>query len=239
MNKELAVESLSAVKEVFDRKDVSFWLDHGTLLGAVRSGEILHWDSDVDLGAWYKSPFHFTTTFDEFKKLGFNVVLNPEQGVVTMWKGDCNINLTLYRRRGSYAWTTWIPERKSKLRRILQRGMNISNLRTYAMKENVATGKSKHFLSMLPSALKQQLTDVSWIALHSFGYMVPVVIPAHYFENLSTINFYGMQFRVPSDVEKYLEYRYGADWRTPNKNWVYYRDDGAVNRNWDTRDFGT
>ncbi len=239
MNKGLAVESLSAVKTVFDKKGVSFWLDHGTLLGAVRAGEILYWDSDVDLGAWYKSSSHFTTTFDEFRKRGFNVVLNPKQGVVTMWKGDCNINLNLYRRRSGYAWTTWIPERESKLRRILQRGMNISNFRSYAMKEKTAAERSKHFLSLLPSALKRQLADVSWLALGSFGYMVPVVIPAHYFEKLSTIRFYGMQFRVPFDVEKYLEYRYGVDWRTPNKNWVYYRDDGAVDLNWDIRHLGT
>jgi lipopolysaccharide cholinephosphotransferase len=239
MEEKLAVENLRAVKDVFDRNEIDFWLEHGTLLGAVRDGKILNWDSDVDLGAWYTLPSHFTVTFDEFKKLGFNVVLNPKQGVVTMWKGDCNINLNFYRRRSGYAWTTWIPDNESKLRRILQRGMNISNFRSYAIKENNAAGKSKHFLSMLPSALKRQLADFSWLALRSFGYMVPVVIPAHYFEQLSSISFYGMQFRVPSDVKKYLEYRYGADWRTPNKNWVYYRDDGAVNRNWDTRYFGT
>ena len=92
---------------------------------------------------------------------------------------------------------------------------------------------------MLPSGLRRQLADVSWLGLNSFGYLVSVVIPVHYFDNLSSLSFYGMQFSAPSDVKKYLEFRYGTDWRTPNKNWIYYRDDGAVDRNWDARNLGT
>lgn len=34
-------------------------------------------------------------------------------------------------------------------------------------------------------------------------------------------------FRVPFNVEKYLEYRYGSDWKIPIKKWKY-KDDGAM-----------
>ena len=236
---DIVVENLSAVKDVFDRGGVSFWLEHGTLLGAVRDGKILDWDSDVDLGVWYETLPRLTATFGEFKKRGFNAFLNPKQGVMTVQKGDCNINLVLYRKRGNYAWTVWLPEVDSRLRKIMQRIVNISNIRSYVMQEKTVVDKSRNFLSLLPSALKHQLTNVSWMILDSRGYMVYVVIPKHYFENLSTISFYGMQFNVPSDVKKYLEYRYGADWRTPNKGWRYYKDDGAITQNWDALHFRT
>jgi hypothetical protein len=39
-----------------------------------------------------------------------------------------------------------------------------------------------------------------------------------------------MEFKVPSPVEKYLEYRYGKDWRTPKKDYIYYKEDGAIAR---------
>ena len=37
-----------------------------------------------------------------------------------------------------------------------------------------------------------------------------------------------MEFKVPANAEEYLTYRYGKDWRIPNKDYVYYRDDGAI-----------
>ncbi len=55
-----------------------------------------------------------------------------------------------------------------------------------------------------------------------------VTIPKHYFENLNTINFYGMTFNIPSDVESYLEYHYGEDWRKPRKEWDFLKDDGTI-----------
>jgi phosphorylcholine metabolism protein LicD len=51
MNEELAVKNLKEVKEIFDRAGVKYWLDSGTLLGAMRDGKIIEWGHDIDLGA--------------------------------------------------------------------------------------------------------------------------------------------------------------------------------------------
>lgn len=40
--------------------------------------------------------------------------------------------------------------------------------------------------------------------------------------------FYGMEFKVPAETEEYLAYRYGKNWRTPKRDYVYYKDDGAI-----------
>jgi len=90
-------------------------------------------------------------------------------------------------------------------------------------------------MSVLPLELRRFLANKLWLVLGKCGCIIPMVVPKHYFEELSTIRFYGMKFNVPSKTEKYLEYRYGKNWRTPVKNWVYYRDDGAINLNWNWR----
>jgi len=36
-----------------------------------------------------------------------------------------------------------------------------------------------------------------------------------FFRDLVSVNFLGRSFRVPSPVERYLEFSYGADWRVP------------------------
>ena len=38
------------VHELLDRQGIVHWVDYGTLLGAVRGGEFIAWDSDVDFG---------------------------------------------------------------------------------------------------------------------------------------------------------------------------------------------
>ena len=55
MDEKKAIEALRQVKEVLDNYDVEYWLDYGTLLGAVRDGKIIPWDNDIDLGMWKKN----------------------------------------------------------------------------------------------------------------------------------------------------------------------------------------
>lgn len=44
------IQVLQYVTELFKEKNITHWLSYGTLLGAVRNGHIIPWDSDVDLG---------------------------------------------------------------------------------------------------------------------------------------------------------------------------------------------
>ena len=233
MKVDVAVKNLREVKEVFDKNDVNFWLDTGTLLGAVRDGKIIEWDTDIDLATWYNGITKLIFTFRELKKRGFNITLNRKWAVMTIKKFDCNINVSLYHKRGGYAWKIWRVPKKRMIISVLNRCVNISNLKVYATPERTFTRRIKHLSSLLPSALKQLVTDMAWLALHRLGCMIPTIIPKHYFGKLSTIRFYGMQFNAPSEVEKYLEYRYGGDWRTPKRKWIHYEEDGTVAPAWD------
>jgi len=58
----------------------------------------------------------------------------------------------------------------------------------------------------------------------------PVLVPKHHYEKLGCIELYGMKFNAPSEVDSYLEYRYGKDWRFPKKDWRPYRDEGALKK---------
>ena len=78
MKERVAVENLREIKNVLDKNNINYWLDFGTLLGAVRNGKIIEWDSDIDLGTWYGNVNQIISLFSGLKNKGFraNVTKN-------------------------------------------------------------------------------------------------------------------------------------------------------------------
>lgn len=223
------MENLKRVKDVFDKVGVTFWLDSGALLGAVRNGKLIGWDMDVDLGAWYDSINKIISAFPMFKESGFQVSLRRRYGFVVFTKGDMDIDVSLFRRTSNYAWK--LSRANSNIETLLSGCIYALGVDTYWNPEGRRfIRKSARALGALPLKLRRFMTDVTWVIMDRCNCIIPWVIPKYYFEKLSTIQFYGIKFSIPSNAEKYLEYRYGCNWKTPNKNWRV-RDDGAINWN--------
>ncbi|MFX1588573.1 MAG: LicD family protein [Promethearchaeota archaeon] len=45
-------EALLKFKKVMNEAGIIFWIEYGTLLGAIREGKIIDWDTDGDVGVW-------------------------------------------------------------------------------------------------------------------------------------------------------------------------------------------
>ena len=69
----MAVNSLRPVKEIFDEFGIEFWLDYGTLLGAIRDGKIIEWDHDIDLSMWSHDRKKLFLALHELKRRKFKV----------------------------------------------------------------------------------------------------------------------------------------------------------------------
>ena len=57
------------------------------------------------------------------------------------------------------------------------------------------------------------------------------VLTQKYFQKLKTIDFYDIKIKVPSDPEGYLAYRYGDDWRTPKRKWIFHKEYTRISSN--------
>ena len=57
------------VHEVFTAKQITYWIDSGTLLGAVRHGGIIPWDNDIDVCIDITDSDLFLEQIDLFEKL--------------------------------------------------------------------------------------------------------------------------------------------------------------------------
>ncbi|MFC2038704.1 LicD family protein [Chloroflexota bacterium] len=95
---------IAETKKVMDENDVIFFLRQGTCLGAVRDGDIIAWDDDIDIGSIYG--FHgFTekqigTVIPDMQKDGFLARISTENDFykcVTFIKGSMRIDWGCYR----------------------------------------------------------------------------------------------------------------------------------------------
>ena len=234
MKEDLAIKNLKEIKAVFDKFAVAYWLDLGTLLGAVRDGMILPWDDDVDIGVREESWNKILSLVSEFRKIGFYVEVNDWK----LYKSYVYRYITLYRLgwfMGIYPYR--LLKNKNAIRpdireSFLTRSLMLLYHLLFLEKAHVSSKNesllkiAERLINSIPKRLKPHLSRLVFLMLQvlrktALEYYL-VVIPKHHFEKLDSVDFYGTIFTIPSDVEKYLECRYGKDWRIPKKEWKWW-----------------
>lgn len=254
MKEEIAVSVLKQVKETLDKYDIEFWLNIGTLLGAVRDGKFIPWDHDIDTAMWYEDLPKLASAAEELRRKGFAVygqISYPRNYHIydihtnVLGKEGCPLSITLYRLKDGNA--TFRGSRPtnlvSKFFKYLSGVLSAPRYfeLTHYQEVNRETTPSVRILlrksliqvcSSLPSSLRKSLAEIVWVIHKKFGCkQSQVAIPSHYFEKLSTIKFYGMEFKVPAEKEEYLAYMYGEDWRVPKRGKMhrfFYKTGGII-----------
>lgn len=238
MDEKKVVQSLKEVKEVFDKLNIRFWLDSGTLLGAVRNGKLIEWDNDVDLGTTEDNSNKIIHAAKELDKRGFDVLLvHSKIGedipdiIVRFWRNGFPINVRLYKigKKNAIKISAKSTNLISKGLRAFYFGANLQDTLPELGCESFVVKLIKQILKHFPINLRRYLADIAQQAWwKSYIELIHISIPKHYFVNLKTINFYGMTFNIPSNVKSYLTYRYGKDWKKCKKEWEWEKDDGSV-----------
>ena len=231
------IELLKEVKEVLNKHNIEFWLDCGTLLGAVREGKFLEWEHDIDLGAWQErvSDSIKISISRELSDSGFKLYIAKDYiNYMSIKKGEVVLDVNFYRLNNDKAIMSRLTS-KNLIGKYLITFLKIL-LSPYYYEIDFRKKFSRCIRSILgmisrvlPFLVRNRIAKIILVTYKKIGSMdVSWVIPSNYFSNLSTIRFYGMEFKVPAKAEEYLTYRYGKDWRIPKKEWVTERDDGSV-----------
>lgn len=95
MYEESAVNTLSEVKDIFDKHNTTFWLDFGTLLGAMRNKKFIPWDKDIDLATWVIPKSKLKNLLDDFVSQGF-LVKYFKNNCINLNKRFCSVSIALY-----------------------------------------------------------------------------------------------------------------------------------------------
>jgi len=216
---------LRQIKKVFDKYDVTYWLDAGTLLKAVRDSNIVpSWD--IDLGSWQSEIDKIILACEELKKDGFKVKYQDSLGFVedkvqihipdkykVPLESGC-IDLCMYTELNNEAVRRSIKRPVGKMGSILLR-----LYRSLMTKTVLSPSVKRRIVEMIPHRLRVLLAQiVLWIYIETCKSLW-FVLPLENLKTLSEINLYSLRFKIPSKTEEFLEYRYGPDWKIPIKNW--------------------
>jgi phosphorylcholine metabolism protein LicD len=236
---ESLINLLRQIKTVLEAYNVEFWLECGTLLGAVRDGTFIPWEKDIDFGAWAEkvdSPLREKIA-NSLRQKNLNVWIAENH--INIRKDDVYGDINFYSMAGEIAIVPMLSPKNT-----LGRFFGFWKIILMA-RENYLIKKEKPLIKrlitkflvqtalILPTPLREKLISYISYIYEKFGSVdISWTVPSKYFFRLSSFKFYGTQFKVPEHPQDYLAYRYGKDWQTPKKDYHGLIDDRsfAINR---------
>ena len=232
-----ALETLQIVKEVFEEQEVKFTLAAGSLLGAVREGRFMGWDYDTDLSCMDSDSGLIPSLAATLNGRGVTVYYSEAFRCIAVYHKGVTIDIDFWRRDGDdltmplrFAWNN-----AGKIIYFLE--WVLLHVSTGGIRQNsqnlVKFGALRYALCRITGALPFWLKKALGLLLRRLARYTGnprglVRVPASCFSSLSVVHFNGSQFFAPGDVDKYLTNRYGPNWRTPQKGWVYYDKQGNI-----------
>ena len=240
MNDAKARIALHDIKAIIDRHAVKVWLDCGTLLGAVREGDFIVWDNDIDLAMWAADIVERDAEplWRDLHYKNFNVYLLDDKLILD--RDGVPINVSLYHRGGADAYRDIYPLHINWFSKVARVPWWIASARVQTSAARPGLSRSPVSLGkrllvgaadFLPDSLRRQLSDSAFrVCLAAGCQKVDWRVPLEFFEEFGSLEFSGDEWLVPRDSVAYLRFRYGDDWRTPNRNFSSVNDDGAIRR---------
>jgi hypothetical protein len=231
----ILIDLLKQVKHVLDEHNIEFWLECGTLLGAIRNGTLIPWEHDLDFGVWSEKVSDNTklSIAQKFSEIGFKVFVTDNY--ITIKNSENSwADINFYCLINDKAIVSLLGP-KNLIGKLLNMFSKVL-LVPYYYKIDFKTKPSIFIRSVFvvisrisPFFIRKKISRLALKIYESIGSKnVSWIVPSYYLKNLSTIKFYNMTFKIPAKSYEYLSYRYGKNWRVPKKGWVTTRDDGAV-----------
>ncbi len=210
--KDAKKKEFSSFTSFLREHQVPYCMDSGVLLGLMRDKKLLDHEKDIDLQMWIKDEEKLCNIVPLLREKGYRITIWAYRGFIYQYRilrdHEIPIHIMFFRKEGDWAWC---PAGRAT-------GNPFSG-RLGKIGYKFFIGARKHLRE------RKVVTDVyywPWRVRRDLGTWW---VPARFFENV----IYNSEFDIfiPEEWDEYLKYRYG-NWRAPNSNWDFWRDDGAL-----------
>lgn len=210
---------LAALDEFCNKHKIRYWLDYGTLLGAVRHGDFIPWDDDIDVGMLRSDYDKLIKLFPEYNKDddlkliyhcgangSSNMIKIGHKNIPQLWVDVFPYELYSEKVESCEDKVRLTKEVQRKIRKYRKpyRGEN-----PVVFQQNLRTIHFQKIMQNKPEAPENSHPAIfaSCDFLHGPKYSMffdyETIFP------LQKINFIGKAFYAPNDVDTYLTLNYG------------------------------
>jgi len=207
-----------AVKNLLDKFEIFSWIDEGTLLGFYRQKNIIPGDKDFDFSVNFKDMNKILLMCNELESLGFHVkyqkYLPYVEDLIQIYPQDdtemngFHVDLNIYFFCNSFAVRRDPHYPIGRVNRVILKFVNILSYSS-TRKRNL------HY----SSKILLNISRLIYLLYIKLGTSIWQSIPINFFSSWDDCEFLNNKFKIPSNTEKYLVYRYGENWFQPCENW--------------------
>ncbi len=202
-----SLKILQATIETLDKHNIAYYLDFGTLIGALREKGFILWDDDMDISLLNEKDYKkMHTVVQELRSKGFKVrnITFAKSIANRIDKSEKDPNIEIFVKDIDFT--------------------SVSNTRVIKVQNYRFLNKVGRGRNCLDIFFKYEKNGMlNWMAQNK-THAIPKSILGN---ELIEIDFYHLKCKIPKKYDEYLTAMYG-DWQTPKKDWQYYEHDTCL-----------
>ena len=239
--KNYQLEILDYVADYCEKKNIRYWIDNGTLLGAVRHKGYIPWDDDIDIGMLREDYDQFTKKFNQDSIQRFKVhciendpdfylphakvydtttlLFEPDE---TGHKSCVNIDIFVYDNA---------PDNDDLVKKMYDRRDSLRKKYSIQHKQSIPQGNAivkafkymyRFLYSLLPQVRMEQMVENSkqfantkTKRVGNFTSFTRMTCDRHVFDEFVDIEFEGKTYKAPKGYDEWLHSFYGDYMQLP------------------------
>jgi hypothetical protein len=214
---------------LLDKHKINYWICHGTLLGIVREQRLLPWDHDIDFAVWAheneKEYIKKIMTSDGYVQ----ELMSVDMDCLHFYGEGKKIDISFYKVNDGIASVKWASPPGSRVKKlavffltnVIDGSQSVSGVRNpvkraVLMFAKLLGGIVRNFSTV---KMKENLVTITRKMMVYTGYSYPIELL-----EIARVNYKGYNIPIPLESDDCLEMTYGKEWKTPNKNYIWYQE---------------